>query len=162
MYIDSDEDKEEVRNRTLQTKYGDVFCLEVGQVGQPLILIIHGSGPKNSSKQYASLLQEYAVRISMLEKYYILAIDCPGYGKSTGSKEAIKTFPLEFMKSILEVVGYKSYYALFGHSQGGAAVFNAVYACPTLCEFMVQERPVCGNISRFNGFEVPTLLVYDI
>lgn len=101
-------------------------------MGQPLILVIHGSGPKNSSKVYEPMLHEYAVRISTLERYYLLAIDCPGYGKSTGSKEAIKTFPLQFLKNILEILGYKSYYALFGHSQGGAAIFNAVYECPTL------------------------------
>lgn len=25
-----------------------------------------------------------------------------------------------------------------------------------------MERPVCGNIKRFNRFNIPTLLVYDI
>lgn len=49
-----------------------------------------------------------------------------------------------------------------GHSQGGAAIFNAVYEKPDLCEVMVQERPVCGNIQRFRQFEVPTLLIYDV
>ncbi len=90
-------------------------------------MVIHGSGPKNSSEQYRPLLQEYLVRISYLEKFYIIAIDCPGYGKSIGSKEAIKTFPLKLMREILESLSYKSYFSLFGHSQGGAAIFNAIH-----------------------------------
>ena len=34
--------------------------------GQPLILVVHGSGPKNSANQYQSLLQEYLVKISYI------------------------------------------------------------------------------------------------
>jgi pimeloyl-ACP methyl ester carboxylesterase len=72
--------------------------MTAGTPGQPLILIVHGSGPRNSSAQYAPLLQEYLVRISYIEKFYIVAIDCPGYGKSVGSKEAVKTFPLQMFE----------------------------------------------------------------
>ena len=72
--------------------------MTAGTPGQPLILVVHGSGPRNSSAQYAPLLQEYLVRISYIEKFYIVAIDCPGYGKSVGSKEAVKTFPLQMFE----------------------------------------------------------------
>jgi hypothetical protein len=134
----------------------------VGEYGQPLILVIHGSGPKSSSKDNEFFLYEYIARISFLEKFYIAAIDCPGYGQSTGSKEAIKTFPRQLLEEILVALNYNNYFILMGHSQGGAAIFNAVHEKPNLCEIMVQERPVCGNIQRFRGFEVPTLLIYDI
>lgn len=95
--------------------------------GQPLIMVVHGSGPKNSADAYAYLLHEYLVRISYMEKFYIVAIDCPGYGRSEGSKEAVKTFPLKMFQEILVALKYRNYFAMLGHSQGGAAIFNAVF-----------------------------------
>ena len=72
------------------------------------------------------------MRISQVEKFYIVAIDCPGYGKSTGSMIAIKTFPLQIFREILVKLGYKQYYAMFGHSQGGSMIFNSVHEDPSL------------------------------
>jgi predicted dienelactone hydrolase len=88
----------EITSRYIPTSYGQIYSMTAGTPGQPLILIVHGSGPRNSSAQYAPLLQEYLVRISYIEKFYIVAIDCPGYGKSVGSKEAVKTFPLQMFE----------------------------------------------------------------
>lgn len=51
---------------------------------------------------------------------------------------------------------------MLGHSQGGAAIFNACYENKMLTEFMLMDRPVCGNIQRFRKFNIPTLLIYDI
>jgi hypothetical protein len=51
---------------------------------------------------------------------------------------------------------------MYGHSQGGAAIFNSVFEKPSLSEFLIMDRPVCGNISRFEKFRLPTLLIYDI
>jgi pimeloyl-ACP methyl ester carboxylesterase len=84
-----------------------------------------------------------------MEKFYIVAIDCPGYGKSIGSKEAIKTFPLQLFQELLVGLGYKKYFAMYGHSQGGSAIFHAVYENSSICDYLVMDRPVCGNIQRF-------------
>lgn len=65
-------------------------------------------------------------------------------------------------REILAHLGYKTYFAMFGHSQGGAAIFNSVYDDPSITEFLLMDRPVCGNIKRFSRFNIPTLLVYDI
>jgi hypothetical protein len=89
---------QEINKRIISSSFGKIYSITAGCPGQPLILIVHGSGPKNSSDQYNYLLQEYLVRISYLEKFYIVAIDCPGYGQSEGSKEAVKTFPLQLFK----------------------------------------------------------------
>ena len=35
-------------------------------------------------------------------------------------------------KEILTSLGYKTYFAMFGHSQGGAAIFNAVHEDPSI------------------------------
>ena len=98
-----------------------------------------------------------------MEKFYIVAIDCPGYGRSESkSREAIKTFPLELFKEILTSLEYKSFFAMFGHSQGGSAIFHAVHEDPSITEYLLMDRPVCGNIQRFRKFNIPTLLIYDI
>lgn len=65
-------------------------------------------------------------------------------------------------KEILESLKYRNYFAMMGHSQGGAAIFNAVHEDPTITDCLVMDRPVCGNIQRFRGFMMPTLLIYDI
>ena len=46
--------------------YGNIFAQVVGKHGQPLIIVVHGSGPKNSSDQYLYMLHEYLVRVSYL------------------------------------------------------------------------------------------------
>ena len=51
---------------------------------------------------------------------------------------------------------------MYGRSQGGAAILNAIYEDPSISEFLVMDRSVCGNIQRFNKFKVPALLAYDI
>jgi pimeloyl-ACP methyl ester carboxylesterase len=126
------EELESISSIYIPTSFGEVHALTAGKIGQPLILVVHGSGPRNSSDQYRFLLHEYLVRISYLEKFYIIAIDCPGYGKSKGSMITIKTFPLQLFKEILGELGYKTYFAMFGHSQGGAAIFNSVYDDPSI------------------------------
>ena len=138
--------------RIISTSYGDVYSITAGMPGQPLILAVHGSGPKNSADFYAYLLQDYLIRVSYLEKFYVVSIDCPGYGRSGGSKEAVKTFPLQLFKEILGALNYKNYFAMVGMSQGGAAIFNAVFEDPNITDFMVMDRPVCGNIQRFRKF----------
>jgi hypothetical protein len=35
-------------------------------------------------------------------------------------------------EEILKALNYKQYFAMYGHSQGGAAIFNAVYERPSL------------------------------
>ena len=45
---------------------------------------------------------------------------------------AIKTFPLQLFREILAYLNYKTYYAMFGHSQGGAVIMNSVYEDPSI------------------------------
>ena len=40
----------------IKTSYGNIFAQAVGKPGQPLIIVVHGSGPKNSSDQYMYFL----------------------------------------------------------------------------------------------------------
>lgn len=56
----------EITPRMIPSSFGDIYSITAGAPGQPLMLIVHGSGPKNSSNQYHYLLQEYLVRISYI------------------------------------------------------------------------------------------------
>jgi hypothetical protein len=47
----------EVTPRIIPSCYGNIYSITAGTIGQPLILVVHGSGPKNSSSQYSYLLQ---------------------------------------------------------------------------------------------------------
>ena len=42
--------------RIISTTFGDIYSITAGMPGQPLILAVHGSGPKNSADFYAYLL----------------------------------------------------------------------------------------------------------
>ena len=104
-------------NFFLQTKFGKISYICIGFRGDPLILLIHGSGPTNSSKSYDFFLYEYLARVCFLRRFFIVAIDCPGYGQSEGSKQIVRSYPLELIEEVYKGLGYEKAFALFGHSQ---------------------------------------------
>lgn len=154
--------KDQVNSDYISTKFGKLHYLSCGFQGDPLILVIHGSGPNNSSGQYEFFLFEYVARISFGRRFFIVAIDCPGYGKSEGQKSVVRTFPLQLIEEVYRCFNYTKAFALFGHSQGGSSIFNAVFINPGITQILIQDRPVCGDIKRFKGFPIPSLLIYDI
>lgn len=82
------------------TSFGKICYRYVGTKGNPLFLIIHGSGVNNSGKVYKSLLFEYYARYINTWKLCMIALDCPGYGESTGLKSAIRSFPENLSKNL--------------------------------------------------------------
>lgn len=152
----------EISKAYLETKYGQIFYRCCGFYGDPLILIIHGSGPNNSSREYEFFQFEYIAKICFIRRFFIVAIDCPGYGNSSGSKQTVRSYPLELIEEIFRALNYVKAFALFGHSQGGSSIFNAVFQKNTITDILLMDRPVCGDIKRFANFPVPCLLVYDI
>lgn len=153
---------DEISVNFVLTSYGKVNYYSVGKSTDPLFLIIHGSGPKNSGEVYYTFLYEYSVRFLKTWPLFLVAIDCPGYGKSSGSKEAIRAFPESLIKEfVYNTTGKSSAFILMGHSQGGNSIFNAILSNPNLSTFIVQDRPVCGNIKKLSSMKTPLLLVYD-
>lgn len=153
---------QEVGQAFLETKFGRIFYLCCGFYGDPLILIIHGSGPNNSSREYEFFLFEYIAKVCFIRRFFIVAIDCPGYGNSSGSKQSVRSYPLELIEEIYRALNYSKAFALFGHSQGGSSIFNAVHQKNSITDVLLMDRPVCGDIKRFVEFQTPCLLVYDI
>ena len=131
------ESAKEVKSSIVQTSFGNIYYLYSGIPSSPLFLIVHGSGTASSSKDYETLLFEYKIRFIEQFPLFFVAIDCPGYGKSTGLKSVIRGFPMKFLQEIIPKIanGQKSAFILMGHSQGGFSLINSVLANPLICDF---------------------------
>jgi len=151
-----------IQKQFVETSYGKICVRSVGKNTDPLFLIIHGSGPKNSGKSYYFFLHEYAIRFLSTWPVFMVAFDCPGYGESTGLKSAIRGFSEKFLREfIFLLTGKKSAFILMGHSQGGNSLFNAVFANQNITNFVVAERPVIAEPKKFKECKIPILFVYD-
>ncbi len=75
---DQEDANRDLQRRTvfIETTFGDVFARVVGRPSNPLVLYIHGSGPRNSSLQWNWLV--YDVATMQPSQYFHVAIDCPG------------------------------------------------------------------------------------
>ena len=155
-------DSQLIQKKFISTSYSKVCYRSAGNIQDPLFLIIHGSGTGNSSSVYENLLFEYVSRFASSWKLFLVAIDCPGYGESTGLRSVIRAFPEKFLSEfIFNLTKKNSCFILYGHSQGGYSIFNALLQNPKLCNFLVQDRPVCGDIKRLSKLNTPILLIYD-
>jgi hypothetical protein len=96
--------------------------------------------------------------------FYFVAIDCPGYGRSEGDKQIIRSYPTKFIGEVIQAItggATKSAFCLVGSSQGAASVFNATHENPSICKFMTVMDPVCHAPHRFSNIKQPSLLIYD-
>eukprot|EP01022_Parablepharisma_sp_SALTPOND_P035642 TRINITY_DN95_c0_g1_i1.p3 TRINITY_DN95_c0_g1~~TRINITY_DN95_c0_g1_i1.p3 ORF type:complete len:552 (-),score=38.10 TRINITY_DN95_c0_g1_i1:5869-7524(-) len=154
---------ETISEQYVATSFGKIFCRSIGQSKDPLFLIVHGSGSSSGSHDYAYMLHEFSVRFLPQWSLFMVALDCPGYGKSEGTKQTIRSYPGKFLKEfVVKITGKSGAFVLMGHSQGGCAVFNATLEDPGFAEVLVQDRPVFGDIKKLKALKVPTLLVYDV
>lgn len=156
------EDESIINKSFIETSYGKIRIRSVGKKTDPLFLIIHGSGPRNSGKSYSYFLHEYAIRFSNTWPLYMVAFDCPGYGESSGLKSAIRGFAQKFLSELIfALTAEKRAFILMGHSQGGNSLFTAVFENPEITSFVVAERPVIAEPKKFKDCKIPILFVYD-
>lgn len=149
--------------------YGKIFARLAGHrydEQQKCILLIHGSGPENSSMYWNDFVRRLLLATSSstsLCPYYFVAIDCPGYGRSDGDKQIIRSYPGAFIQEIINCISPKTHkvYCLIGSSQGAAAVFNALVEKPTISSFLAVQDPVSHDPQRFVCIKQPALLIYD-
>lgn len=152
------------------SSYGKIFARIAGHrydEQQKCILLIHGSGPANSSMYWNDLVRRLLVATSSsssLSPYYFVAIDCPGYGRSEGNKQTIRSYPGAFIQEIIDCISPSTHkvYCLIGSSQGAAAAFNALVEKPAISSFLAVQDPVSHDPQRFVCIKQPTLLMYDI
>eukprot|EP00913_Durusdinium_trenchii_P012068 g11336.t1 len=141
--------------------FGDVFARCVGDPKDPLILYVHGSGPCNSSMFWNKLVTDVAALASsgvgdLPKSFFQVAIDCPGYGRSPGDRQSIRSYPGALISNIVRALGRKTVACLVGSSQGACATLNCALECPKLMHTiadkstntMVYENVVSGRIAR--------------
>ena len=149
--------------------YGKIFARLAGHSydeQQKCILLIHGSGPENSSMYWNDLVRRLLSATSSSccpSPYYFVAIDCPGYGRSGGDRQTIRSYPGAFIQEIINCISPKTpkVYCLIGSSQGAAAIFNASVERPNISSFLAVQDPVSHDPQRFVCIKQPTLLMYD-
>ena len=137
----------------------DVFARCAGEEMDPLIIYVHGSGPRNSLMQWNRIAADVARHAAPARSYYDVAIDCPGYGQSPGSKQTIRSEPAELLTAVVKALGRRRSTCLVGSSQGACAVFNPVLGNPRLTRAIAVCHPVGHAPGRFA--EQPTLLIFD-
>ncbi|GAB5369704.1 hypothetical protein AAMO2058_001428300 [Amorphochlora amoebiformis] len=174
---DSDTD---LNRRTLwiPTKnYGDIFARAAGFNEDPLILYVHGSGPRNSSLEWNWLVTDLGIRArtndslakaKLPQTFYHVAIDCPGYARSPGDKQTIRSYPHQILREIIDSLGKEKAFCLCGCSQGACAVLNAAVESNSnssrkrkISEFFAVYHPVGHDVKRYERIQEPTLLVFD-
>lgn len=170
MFDDYDDEDASLNRRAIwiETRgFGDVFARCIGDPSDPLILWVHGSGPHNSSAFWNEVVQDVAVRAraglggGLPTGFYQVAIDCPGYGRSPGDRQTIRSYPDTFLSAVVESLGRRSAVAFCGSSQGCASTLNAALACPRLVHAVAECHPVTHAPERMTNLKQPTLLIYD-
>lgn len=144
--------------------FGDVFARVAGVPTHPLVLYVHGSGPKNSSVTWTACIVDSARRLhaAMGNAFYHVAIDCPGYSRSPGDRQTIRSYPGAFLAAVVRATGHARAAALVGSSQGAASIFNAALEVPKITERLAVCHPVGHAVERYKALPQPTLLAFDV
>jgi pimeloyl-ACP methyl ester carboxylesterase len=163
LYGDMEDSDEEMQRRCewIQTAtYGDVWARVAGDKSHSLLLMIHGSGPRNSSLQSNWLVEQVMSSDNSL-KFFCVAVDCPGYGRTRGDRQIIRSYPGKFIAQVLTALGRSTAYAIIGSSQGACAVLNAALELPDIAHFVAVCHPVGHAPERYTAIQQPVLLAFD-
>ena len=121
---------------------------------------MHGSGADNSSLFWNALVPQTAALLRT--PHYHVAFDCPGYGRSAGDRQTIRSYPAKLIAAVVRACGKRRAAALVGSSQGCAAIFNAVIDAPSLADRLAACDPVGHAVERYAALPHPALLIVDI
>jgi len=99
---------------------------------------------------------------SVPSSFFHVAIDCPGYGKSPGDCQTVRSYPSQTISAIIKALGKRHAYALVGSSQGACSVFNAVLEQPGLARFIAVRDPVGHDPSRYTAIQQAAYLLFDV
>jgi predicted esterase len=89
-----------------------------------------------------------------------VAIDCPGYGISEGSKQLVRSYPGDLVEAVLRSLGRRSAVCLVGSSQGAAAVLNALYEKPSVAFGAFVLHPVTMTPEKFSKLEAVSFFLF--
>lgn len=57
-----------------------------------------------------------------VNSFYHVSIDCPGYGRSSGDKQSVRSYPGQLFTEVVQALGKRFAWCLVGSSQGACAV----------------------------------------
>jgi pimeloyl-ACP methyl ester carboxylesterase len=127
--------------------FGRIFARIAGQISAPkLVLFVHGSGPLNDSSQWNEFVPQLLEKTTnqkhhessdechddhpIRSEYFCVCIDCPGYGKSQGDRQSIRSYPNQVISEVLGAFGRQQAYALVGSSQVSHFCFIFTFHSP--------------------------------
>lgn len=171
--------------------FGDVFARVAGNDRGPLILYIHGSGPSNSSLVWVLWMQELEMLaaappasasggphppprpLQVLQDqatFFHVAIDCPGYGRSCGDRQSVRSYPAQLVWEVMTALQRQSVFMLVGSSQGAAASVSAAVdqssgpagGVGRRIHSVVVVHPVVWADQRATPLQQPLLMLYDV
>ena len=82
-----------------------VFARVAGDPADPLVLYVHGSGPRNSSMFWNNMVEAVD---ALHPNLYHVAICCPGYGRSPGDRQIIRSYPGALIEGVIRACGKRS------------------------------------------------------
>eukprot|EP00656_Telonema_subtile_P027759 TRINITY_DN2992_c0_g1_i2.p1 TRINITY_DN2992_c0_g1~~TRINITY_DN2992_c0_g1_i2.p1 ORF type:complete len:607 (-),score=135.32 TRINITY_DN2992_c0_g1_i2:313-2133(-) len=116
----------------------------------------------NQLRRKAAQPAARSVQTGRPQGFFHVAIDCPGYGRSPGDCQTVRSYPGSFLRSVITALGKRHAYGLIGSSQGACSVFNAVLEVPKLTHFVAVRDPVGHDPQRYSAIQQPCLLVFDV
>jgi len=93
--------------------------------------------------------------------FYHVAIDCPGYGRSPGDKQSVRSQPGALLSQVVQALGRRTAAAICGSSQGSCALFNAALENAHVAQTLAVCHPVGHAPHRYANIRQPTLLIFD-
>jgi hypothetical protein len=132
-----------LRRRTVYIEtagHGDVYARVSGCASDPLMLYVHGSGPRNSSLQWNHVTLGVAARSAT--PFFHVSVDCPGYGRTDGDCQTIRSYPAAFLRDVMRSLGKTHAYCLVGSSQVCASM--CVHLPPPLLPVRFAVAMLCA------------------
>ena len=132
----------------------DIHAVTAGKPNRQIALLIHGW----SSSSYA--LSPLTALLS--QRFYCIAVDLPGYGKSPRLPErtTIEGYA-DLLVDLLEEISDRPV-VLVGHSMGGMISLTMALKAPALVERMVLLNPtITGILSTFINVAVSPITMMD-
>jgi len=133
-----------VKYLKIDDKTGEIAYIDVGR-GIDTIVLIHGGN---------NYLKHYSPQIDYLKaKLRVIAIDLPGYGKSTFNPYVNYTldFHVKAMAKFIKILSLKNV-ILFGHSYGAMAAMSLFYEPDIKIKKMILMSP--AGLDKFTDIDV--------
>lgn len=122
----------------LETSFGTIHIVDHGPASsQNIIFCMHGDGKRSSWLCWQSCMDPLAQA-----GYRMLAMDMPGYGKSTGKQHTFRSDPIPVILAVLDLLQISTLFAVMGRSVGGKSTFMFAHACGNRVKHLIVCHPV--------------------